>query len=62
MKSLNSPYLLHLYKSSETNKHLYLLCEYCDGGDLEKDQARQPDKVYKLDDATEILAEVIRGL
>ena len=56
MKSLDSPYPLHLYKSNETDKHLYLLCEYCDGGDLEKDQAKQPGKVFNLNDATEILS------
>ena len=39
-----------------------MICEYCDGGDLLKHQAKQPNKVYKLDDCLEILEQVIKGL
>ena len=36
--------------------------EYCNGGDLKKGQAKQPRRVYSLENATKILADVIRGL
>ena len=36
--------------------------EYCNGGDLKKDQAKQPNRVYSLEKATKILSDVIRGL
>ena len=62
MKQLNSPYIIKLFKNDENEKYIYLLCEYCNGGDLQKDQARQPNKVYSLDDALLILSDVIRGL
>lgn len=36
--------------------------EACNGGDLKKDQIKQKNKVYSLEDATKVLADVIRGL
>jgi serine/threonine protein kinase len=41
---------------------MYIVLEYCNGGDLKKDLGKQPDKVYTLQDTTRILADVIRGL
>lgn len=38
------------------------MCEYCDGGDLLNLQAKQNGKVFTLEKATEIMAEVIKGL
>ena len=38
------------------------MLEYCDGGDLVNHQAKLKDKVFPLDFATEVLAEVIVGL
>lgn len=62
MQELDSEYIVKLYKSDETEKFLYLIMEYCNGGDLKKDQIKQPNRVYSLDNATTILADVIRGL
>ena len=36
--------------------------EYCNCGDLKKDQVKQPNKVYTLENASAILSDVIRGL
>ena len=36
--------------------------EYCNGGDLKKDQARQMARTYSVDTTTRILADVLRGL
>lgn len=38
------------------------MCEYCDGGDIISVQAKQPNKVFPLSKAIEILSFVIRGL
>ena len=53
---------MKFHDSEETPKSIYLLCEYCDCGDLERDQMKQNNRVYKLQDAIEILADVIKGL
>ena len=39
-----------------------MVLEYCDGGDLVNYQAKLKDKVFPMDKATEVLAEVILGL
>lgn len=62
MKSMHSPYIIKLYETQEDEKYIYLVLEYCDGGDLINYQAKLPGKVFALDKATEVLAEVILGL
>ena len=62
MKELSSEYIVKLYKSEETPKFIYLIMEACSGGDLKKDQIKQKNKVYSVDEATKVLADVIRGL
>lgn len=41
---------------------MYIVIEFCNGGDLKKDMGKQPEKVYTLKQATRILSDVIRGL
>ena len=48
MKNLNSPYIMKLYNTEEDENYKYLVCEYCDGGDLLNFQAKQPGKVFAL--------------
>ena len=62
MKEMDSPYIIKLYDVAEDQDYIYLVLEYCDGGDLVNHQAKLKDKVYPLDKATEILSEVIIGL
>ena len=36
--------------------------EYCNGGDLRKDMSQLKDKFYTIEQASTILADIIRGL
>ena len=56
MMELDSPYIMKLYDSKDDDDFKYLICEYCDGGDLLNYQAQQSNKVFTLDMATEIMA------
>jgi serine/threonine protein kinase len=62
MLDVDSPYIMKLYSFEEDEKYKYMVCEYCNGGDLLNYQAKQKNKVFTLDDATLVLSEVIRGL
>jgi len=62
MKAMKSPYIIQLYDVEEDENNIYLLLEYCDGGDLINYQAKLKDRVFSLDKATEVLSEVIIGL
>lgn len=62
MKNMNSPYITKLYDVEEDKDFIYLVLEYCDGGDLVNYQAKLKDKVFTLQETTEILTEVIKGL
>lgn len=62
MKSLNSDYIVRHHCSKETDKYIYLVIEYCNGGDLMKNISKQPNKVYSLKKTTQILADVLKGL
>ena len=62
MKTMDSQYIIKLYDVQEDESFIYLLLEYCDGGDLVNHQAKLKDKVFPLEKATEVLAEVINGL
>jgi len=59
---MKSQYIIRLEDVEEDDSFIYLLLEYCDGGDLVNYQAKLKDKVFSLDKATEVLAEVILGL
>ena len=48
MKSMDSPYIIKLYETHEDEKYIYLVLEYCDGGDLINYQAKLPGKVFGL--------------
>jgi serine/threonine protein kinase len=62
MKTMKSPYIINLYDVEEDENNIYLLLEYCDGGDLINYQAKLKDRVFTLEKATEVLSEVIIGL
>lgn len=59
---MKSPYIINLYDVEEDENSIYLLLEYCDGGDLINYQAKLKDRVFSLEKATEVLSEVIIGL
>lgn len=56
MKTMNSKYITGLNDVKEDESFIYLVLEYCDGGDLVNYQAKLKDKVFTLDKATEVLA------
>lgn len=62
MMSIKNRYVVELYAFEEDENYKYFVCEYCDGGDLLNHQAKQPNKVFGLKQATQILSEVIQGL
>ncbi len=62
MKTMKSQYIINLYDVEEDENNIYLLLEYCDGGDLINYQAKLKDRVFSLEKATEVLSEVIIGL
>jgi len=49
---MDSPYIIKLYEVSEDKDSIYLLLEYCDGGDLINYQAKLKDRVFTIDKAT----------
>ena len=46
----------------EDDTYKYLICEYCNGGDLFNYQAKKKERVFTLDEAVNILADIIYGL
>jgi serine/threonine protein kinase len=62
MRNMKSKYIISLDNVEEDSDFIYLLLEYCDGGDLVNYQAKLKDKVFSLDKATLVLSEVILGL
>lgn len=53
---------MKLHSANEDKKFKYMVCEYCDGGDIISVQSKQPNRVFTLEKASEILSFVIRGL
>ena len=53
---------MKLVESQEDQKYKYMVCEYCDGGDLLSYQAKQKDQVFALERGSEIMSQVIKGL
>jgi protein-serine/threonine kinase len=63
MKEMHSPHIIKLYHNSEDKDYIYLLLEYCDGGDLFTYQSKLgKEMVFTLERATEVLAQVVLGL
>ena len=52
MKELNNEYIVRLYKEMENDRFLYLIMEYCNGGDLKRDQTKQPNMIYTIEKAS----------
>jgi serine/threonine protein kinase len=48
MKQMNSQYIIRLYDHFEDKNYIYLLLEYCNGGDLINYQAKLKDRVFSL--------------
>ena len=62
MMSVKNSHVVELYSFEEDENFYYYVCEYCNGGDLLNYQAKQPNKVFTLKQATEILSQMIEGL
>lgn len=52
MQEMHSPYIMKLIESDSDDKYKYMLCQYCDGGDLLNLQAKQPGQVFTLERST----------
>lgn len=62
MKVINSDHLVRLFEVISEKDSVSLVLEYCNGGDLEQYQYRQPNHVFTLQKATEIMSQVIKGM
>ena len=49
---MKSRYIMRMYGVEEDANYKYLVCEYCNGGDLMSYQAKQPNRVFSLGEAT----------
>jgi serine/threonine protein kinase len=48
MKSMDSPNIIKIYDICEDPTYIYLILEYCNGGDLINCQGNLKDKVFPL--------------
>jgi serine/threonine protein kinase len=62
MINVKSKHTTALYGFEEDQDFMYMICEYCNGGDLSIEQAKQRNKVFNLEQSLEILSQVIEGL
>jgi serine/threonine protein kinase len=62
MKEMESPYLTKLHDTFQDKSFIFMLLEFCEGGDLAILQGRFMDRVFRMDKAIEILVDVIKGL
>ena len=62
MRQINSKYVVKMFDQEEDENYIYLVCEYCEGGDLFNYQASKSGRRFKLEEAALILSHVIRGL
>lgn len=62
MKLIKSHHVVRIFNREEDETYVYLVCEYCDGGDLFDYQLSKPRKHFSLGEAVEILSQVIKGL
>jgi hypothetical protein len=49
---MDSPYVMKLHATDEDKKYKYMICEYCEGGDIITVQSKQPNKVFTLQKAS----------
>ncbi|RHX96563.1 hypothetical protein DYB36_006711, partial [Aphanomyces astaci] len=62
MRQINHPNIVKLYDIKKTDKHIYLMLEYCDGGDLQHFIKKQPNGVVTEATARHFLRELADGL
>lgn len=63
MKELQSPHITQLIDNEEDSDFIYLVLEYCDGGDLTYYQSKvAKDMTFTADKASKVLSQVILGL
>ncbi|CAK4076528.1 unnamed protein product [Aphanomyces euteiches] len=62
MRQINHPNIVKLYEIKKTDKHIYLMLEYCDGGDLQHFIKKQPNGVLNEETARHFLRELADGL
>ena len=61
MVKIKSPHVVELLKIEQNERKICYIYEHCNR-DLYYLQSKQKEKVFKLSDATEILASVMNGL
>lgn len=62
MQDIKSDHVVKIIERDEDESCIYLVCEYCDGGDLFNYQAKKENKRFKVDEAAKVLSQVIVGL
>ncbi|CAK9236136.1 unnamed protein product [Sphagnum troendelagicum] len=62
LSSLQHPFLPSLLATFESEKHSFLVMDYCTGGDLNVLRQRQPEKIFSVSAARFYAAEVVLAL
>ena len=64
LKSLKNPHIVRMMDcfAVEQTRAIYLVLEYCDGGDLHREQNDQPSARFNIRQARYYFVQVIRGL
>jgi serine/threonine protein kinase len=62
MRRLHEPHIVKLRDFLEDNDNFYIVLEYCDIGDIISLQTKQPNRVFKLNSASEYLSQVLFSL
>ena len=62
MKNMDSPYIIKIHNNFEDDEYLYMLLEYCNGGDLLTYQSALKAKIFTLAEAVDVLTDVIKGM
>lgn len=62
MTEMDNKYIMKMYDVEEDENYKYLICEYCNGGDLLNCQAKKNNRIFSLDEAVLILTDVVLGL
>ena len=59
---LDHPNIVKLLKTFEENEWYFLVMEYCEVGNLYNYQSKLPAKVFNLEEASDILRQVLEGM
>ena len=61
LKKMNSPHVLMVYEVLSTQNNMYVICNYCDGGDLQQYIGRKNPDGLDEQQATTFLMQIMNG-